>query len=125
MPSSDPNLRASRAWQHAHENNILFPDVPAVYAIYFDGELGYIGQTVRLSGRLSSYHIHINLFGGPLWVTPWGSFNDVRIKFKLGHRYGDWLMREARLIRRLKPKFNSSYGLGWQSVRAIKTRKAH
>lgn len=111
--------RAPFAWEWADEDNRNFPDVPACYAIYIDGEVAYVGQSFRLSSRLSSYHIHVNLFGvraDDWWVTPWGKFAHVRIKFKRSRRYGDWLMREARLIRRLKPRFND-YGVKKAVVR--------
>lgn len=31
------------------------------------------------------------------------------IKYVVSRRYGDWLMREARLIRRLSPRANKTY----------------
>ena len=112
--------RAPFAWEWAPEENHCFPDIPACYAIYCDGELVYIGQSYRLSSRLSSYHIHINIWGTAsdprIWATPWGQFETVRVKFKRSRRYGDWLMREARLIRRLQPRFNA-YGVKKAVVR--------
>ena len=44
--------------------------------------------------------------------TPWGDYSEntqVVIKANFGTRYGDWAMRELRLIRRLSPEFNQTY----------------
>lgn len=83
------------------------PKVPCCYAIYFDGQLKYIGSTSdlrnRFSGHAFRYGYAKNLY------TPWGSFGlstDIRLKYSPSKKYGDWLMREARLIRRLQPEFN-------------------
>lgn len=119
MASSDCTRRAPRAWQVSNEHLHCFPDEAGCYVIYFDGAIGYIGQSVCLSTRISQYRIHRNIFGGKEWVTPWGSFDSVVIKFKLGRRYGDWLMREARLIRRLKPPMNT-HGHGYRSQRKLR-----
>lgn len=83
---------------------------PGCYAIYLDRELVYIGSSERVTYRLMAYPMRINMFVGatePAVVTPWGMAFSVTIKFKPSRRYGDWLMREARLIRRLKPRGNT------------------
>lgn len=86
------------------------PDIPVVaccYAIYFDGILKYIGSTGNLRNRFSGHAIR---FGFAKNIhTPWGVFPDsvqLVVKYKPSRSYGDWLMLEARLIRRIKPIFN-------------------
>lgn len=90
---------------HAELNNI--PRVPGVYAIYFDAELVYIGQSNDLGARLIRHQIK---FGYARNIqTPWGSVPDsvkVIAKIKRSRRLGDWAMWEIRLIRRLQPRFN-------------------
>jgi len=71
---------------------------PCCYAIYFDGSLIYVGQTENLKGRLSAHRTKGALRGRDL--------DKITIKAKLGRRYGDWAMTEARLIKRLKPLLN-------------------
>lgn len=83
------------------------PNIACCYAVYFDGSLRYIGSTNDLRNRFSGHafrHSYAKSF-----ITPWGEFDlplSITIKYSASRRYGDWLMREARLIRRLKPVFN-------------------
>ncbi len=46
----------------------------------------------------------------PQAIVNWTSGMDdpctVKIKYSVSRKYGDWLMREARLIRRLSPRYN-------------------
>jgi excinuclease UvrABC nuclease subunit len=81
----------------------LNPDLACCYAFYFDGNLGYIGQTGSLKKRLRSYRIHRI---GDLIETPWGTFSSVLMKVRPSKKYGDWAMIELRLIKRLQPPFN-------------------
>jgi hypothetical protein len=80
------------------------PSVAACYCIYCDGQLMYVGQSTDLHSRILS-HISIPGYSNIL-QTPWGCFIDVTVKYKPSRRYGDWLMDEARLIRRLQPSGN-------------------
>lgn len=83
------------------------PPAPACYAIYIDGRLVYVGQTVDLRNR---FHLHNFRFGyKPGVITPWGDVphgTPLLVKARLSERIGDWAMREVRLIRRLKPLHN-------------------
>lgn len=104
-PSDSTRFLAPRAWRSIEA--CAYWDAPAVggcYAIYLDGKLSYIGQSVNLRSRLSSYRIRPTYGTG--YFTPWGQVADVAVKVKIGHRYGDWAMRELRLIRRLQPSMN-------------------
>lgn len=83
------------------------PRVACCYAVYFDGVLSYIGSTHDLRNRFSGHAFRHSY--GKSFITPWGEFDlplKITIKYSVSRRYGDWLMREARLIRRLKPVFN-------------------
>jgi excinuclease UvrABC nuclease subunit len=92
------------------------PHDPGCYAIYVDGDLAYIGQTVNLRLRFRRYHFHRDASNDI--VTPWGTFKDVKFKICFSRKYGDWAMRELRLIRRLQPRFNTIKYVGRESVHA-------
>jgi excinuclease UvrABC nuclease subunit len=88
----------------------VFPDAPCVYAIYFDGDLVYVGQTTSLSNRFGGHAFRYSY--GKSIITPWQEVpSDTRITIKASGslRLGDWAMREIRLIRRLKPIFNTHH----------------
>jgi hypothetical protein len=92
------------------------PQVPACYAVYFDGRLVYIGQSYDLHRRFLLHDFRRSYSSG--FITPWGFFHDVQritLKYKPARRYGEWAMRELRLIRRLEPKLNSRGGKRPQS----------
>jgi hypothetical protein len=74
------------------------------YAIYCDKRLVYIGQAGNVRKRISSYRIQYG-YSSSIY-TPWGTCLNVVIKISKSRRYGDWAMKELRLIRRLKPVFN-------------------
>lgn len=101
--------RASSDWKLINfiENRLKLPVVACCYAIYFDGQLFYIGSTNNLRNRFSGHAIRWGYAKN--LITPWGEFPDdifIHIKYKPSKKYGDWLMLEARLIRRLQPDFN-------------------
>ena len=83
------------------------PNKPCVYAIFFDGNLVYVGQSNSLTNRFAG---HAFRFGyGKNIQTPWDSIPDdvkIEIKAKFSEKLGDWAMWEIRLIRRLKPIYN-------------------
>jgi len=88
------------------------PLVSCVYAFYFNGELVYIGSTINLKARLISYRFRIQF--GKL-MTKWGIFDidtKVIVKYRVSVKYAEWLMVEARLIKRLQPKYNISLKKG-------------
>lgn len=83
------------------------PMVPACYAVYINGELVYVGQTVDLRNRFNLHRFRHSY--GKTIITPWGDVppdSVIQIKARISEKVGDWAMREVRLIRRLKPKFN-------------------
>jgi len=88
----------------------IFPNKPCVYAVFFDRRLVYIGQSNSLSNRFSG---HAFRFGyGKNIHTPWEDLPDttkINIKAKFSEKLGDWAMWEIRLIRRLKPIYNTHH----------------
>lgn len=87
-----------------------------VYVVYCGGKLLYIGQSANVNKRILSYRFRApwseNIF------TPWGQFKSVVIKVSYGKRYGDWAMRELRLIRRLKPIENCVGSIRKRAIKA-------
>lgn len=75
------------------------------YVIYLNGELSYVGQTKNLRARIAA-HVYAYRPESDSYLTRWGEMKQVDVKAHFGLRYGDWLMREARLIRRLRPRLN-------------------
>lgn len=89
------------------------PRTAGVYAIYFERELVYIGQTWDIGSRLAEHAIRFGY--GRNIITPWGDLPDhtrIMIKVKRSRRLGDWAMDEIRLIQRLRPRFNRQHKSG-------------
>lgn len=80
------------------------PGRPACYVVFLDGSVTYVGQSTNLKSRFSTYAIRLGYGAGVL--TPWGAAGSIEVKVNFGTQYGDWAMRELRLIRRLKPPGN-------------------
>lgn len=72
-----------------------FPPVAACYVFIIDGACVYVGSSVDLSVRMRQHR------NGPKWAG-----RGVTVKYRPSMKYGDWLMRELRLIRRLQPAHN-------------------
>ena len=108
MQNYIPNKGQSWLQLNYLESIRTIPIVACCYVIYFDGELKYIGSTNNLRNRFSGHAIRYGYWKD--LITPWRDFDlpvEMIIKYAPSRRYGDWLMREARLIRRLQPAFNS------------------
>lgn len=80
-----------------------FPLSPAVYVVYVNEELYYIGSSVRLDYRIRwtwmrGRRDHVTLLNAK-----------ITIKYSLSSRYGDWAMRELRLMKRLQPGSNQMH----------------
>lgn len=105
------------------------PDAPGCYAVYRDDQLVYIGSACNLRARFKTYRMvpvrpH-RRESRCLWEhnTPFGPLESLTIKLRLSTRFGDWLMRELRLISRLNPPQNiantirhsSTVGMGGRS----------
>jgi len=110
--SPDNPFRSGRNWYNVDPfHPELLPASGGCYAISFGGQLMYIGQTYNLRQRLRSHRIawrYITVPRSELIVTSrWGIFpTPAGVKVRFSRRYGDSLMYEARLIRRLCPVLN-------------------
>jgi hypothetical protein len=106
MANSNNTTRSTSRWVTA--DPLLYwrlPHVPAVYAIVLNGRVKYIGQTTNLFKRFNNYKMRDGFGGGAF--TPWGQFKgDLKVRYSGSKRFGDWAMRELRLIRRLRPEWN-------------------
>ena len=92
------------------EERDQLPSIPAVYAVYFDNDLVYIGSSNNIRNRFSG-HAFRYVYARNV-VTPWQTIDDtveIILKFRPTRKIGEWLMREIRLIQRLKPLFNSHH----------------
>lgn len=82
---------------------------PGVYVIIGDRQVQYIGSSCnirqRLTGRLPNV---VHTEEGAIIRTVWGDFDEFELKIRYSTKYGDWLMRELRLIRRLRPIHNAA-----------------
>jgi len=72
-----------------------WPQFPACYVIQEDGVTVYVGQTTNLAARMRQHRCGLLR-----------EIKNPRIKVRFGFRFGDWAMRELRLIRRLRPRYN-------------------
>lgn len=86
------------------------------YAVYHDGVLVYVGSSARLQKRLQPYLATLRNEKRPRRQPPHscarrrvGDGVVVTIKVTPSQRLGDWLMREYRLIHRLKPRDNRQW----------------
>lgn len=95
--------RGSR-WVTLVVGEALFPRLPACYVIYIDGRLSYVGQAGDLAVRMSAHGLRTG-YGGAV-LSKWGQHRSVVVKARFSTLYGDWAMRELRLIRRLQPPLN-------------------
>lgn len=80
------------------------PDAPVVYVFLVDERVVYVGETKSLRSRMRGYSIKQAAGWG--FFTPWGRATNLTAKFAPSRKYGDWAMRELRLIRRLQPVWN-------------------
>ena len=81
------------------------PREAGVYAIYLDGVLSYVGESINIQERFWMHNIRWGYACNI--ISPWGrDHKSVFVKVSVSARYGDWAMRELRLIRRLLPPFN-------------------
>lgn len=88
----------------------LLPTLPAVYAIYFNNDLVYIGSSNNIRNRFSGHAFRYSY--GKNIITPWQTVDldvVINLKYKITKKIGEWAMREIRLIHRLRPLFNSHH----------------
>lgn len=78
---------------------------PGVYVVYEKHRIIYIGSSYDVKKRIQTHDINFSRYSNTI-QTPWGKFKKVKIKVSYTRKFGDWAMREIRLINRLKPKHN-------------------
>lgn len=76
----------------------FLPKRPCCYVLFVNGIAVYVGQTMNLRARIQAHKTD-----GMLKRL---GTEGVTMKAHFGYRYGDWLMREARLILKLQPIHN-------------------
>jgi hypothetical protein len=81
-----------------------FQPIPGVYVVYLDGQVAYVGQSTNVQKRICSYNFR---YGYTTAIfTPWGQSHGLKVKVQYSRKYGDWAMKELRLIKRLQPPMN-------------------
>ena len=94
-------------------SNFSVPELPGCYALFFAGELVYVGMSNCLRNRLKSHNLRNvpgpNMFDG--WMeTPWGNLpwhqGHLSGKLRITSNADDALRIEQKLINRLNPRFN-------------------
>ena len=101
------NHHISTVLMHLPRAPLLFPKdvvpaLPGVYVFYVDGEVYYVGSSCSLRERLRHYGDRASsIFNADFFRE-----KTVVVKFSVSKKSGEWLMREYRLIRRLKPRAN-------------------
>lgn len=96
------------AWQyydHFKLQRSFILAIPAVYAIYLNDKLVYVGQTNNMKARYSAYGIKITPDGV---ATPFGVFASIQLKIRYSVKVGQEAMVEKRLIYKTKPMFNKN-----------------
>lgn len=92
------------AWLEVH-SPLEIPPIACCYVLIFDRTFVYVGQTINLKQRIMQHMFRYRRPQNTL-LTPWGEAKTLSIKYKPSRVYGDWLMTEARLIKRLRPVLN-------------------
>jgi hypothetical protein len=106
--------REGGRWRYANAIQSNIPFDPGVYVVFAHGRPIYIGSASRLRARILNGH-RVKSMGFSGWLqTPWGDFqvdksDGFHIRFSTSRKYGDWAMRELRLIRRLRPAQNKNH----------------
>jgi hypothetical protein len=95
---------------------VHIPSVACCYLFVIDQRHVYVGSTQDLLCRMRQ-HFRSFRGGHDGLQTPWGVCSSFVLKFKPSRRYGDWLMDEARLIKKLRPALNIR-GVNSQPVRS-------
>lgn len=78
------------------------PRVPGVYCYKYGRLVAYVGSASDLRARLLQHASQPRKSAWMLCPDP----AELTGKFRPSLKYGDWMMIEARLIRKLRPAFN-------------------
>jgi len=85
------------------------PREPGVYVFIRDRRVVYVGMSANLHARLAAYRprrrpVDYDTDDHSPVLHPYADGSILKIS--VSRRYGDWLMRELRLIRKLRPLHN-------------------
>jgi len=92
------------------------PRCPGVYVIFGSERLLYIGESEDMANRLINGH-GLKPCDRLVSTTPWGLVRGLFVKIRLDMRYGERLMREARLLKRLHTQANIRLAGGEKPLR--------
>ena len=102
------------------------PANPGVYAIYNESDLVYIGQAVDLLARMRRHRYVV--LGTKEPSTRWDKDGlevyerkNLRVKYRLSKKVGEWLSAEFRLVSRLQPLLNTRKLLWSDVLHRLKT----
>jgi predicted GIY-YIG superfamily endonuclease len=87
---------------HSYRKKVLKRN--AVYAIYGNDELVYVGQSSNLKNRIFSHKLHLEITGQCYFRDR--IFSSMYFKVKYPSKYGKESMIEKRLIKKLAPPMN-------------------
>lgn len=93
------------------------PKFAGVYVVFLNDQLSYIGSSIDVAKRFNNYGFRsrdgVARYSQPRF--PWAPVSEttrISVKVKRSKRFGDWAMREIRLIDRLRPRFNCQHKAG-------------
>lgn len=111
-PRNIPRQPNRRGWTVHNDSSFLsdFRSEPGCYVVIASGVVQYVGSSNNVRRRMDAHGTFRWLHGAGV-ETPWGIFTSVHfiIKVRYSTKYGDWAMRELRLIRRLRPLLNVTH----------------
>ena len=111
------NWKKSKWIRYDVTDIVLIPSMPGCYVIYLNDQLTYIGQSTNVRKRLENHGIRIG-YGAAIF-TPWGTATEVWFKVRFSSEYGDWAMRELRLIKRIQPPANCIGSIKKREMNAV------
>lgn len=95
-------------WKYCHPDlRVELPDAPGVYAWFGDGRPLYVGAAHNLRKRAGRYRCEKD--GDGLFVTPWGWYSDVALKYRPCKNGGQAFGMESLFIERLRPIGNAMF----------------
>jgi hypothetical protein len=112
-PAERPGILRGHRWSTYFYHDLpSLPESPGTYVAYSALWVAYVGESSSLRSRWQQHALKVIGYDADrqpiLSHRDWGTIGEFRLKVRLERRYGERLMREARLIRKLRPKFNRS-----------------
>lgn len=111
-----PKGQKWRAWEVFDPTNPkTMPRLPGVYVIFQGLTVVYVGSSRCVRHRMQGHRLDGNAGRSNYYSksSEWTALSGLSGKFCVTHKFGEWLMLEARLIRRLSPSHNR------QKMRAV------